>query len=135
MTQAEAEELLRKKEGRLCIRFFQREDGTVLTANCPVGLSALRKRLAWISAGIAAGFFLAASGALSVWGKMRGQPENSASQPSPPSTAAPVQALTNWANPPAPPPTTGGRMVMGDWCPAPVKSAPAPAPVPATPQK
>jgi len=37
MTQTEAEGLIRKHEGRLCVRYYQRADGTVLTRNCPVG--------------------------------------------------------------------------------------------------
>ena len=37
MTAAEAEELIRAKEGKLCGRFYRRRDGTMLTANCPVG--------------------------------------------------------------------------------------------------
>jgi hypothetical protein len=43
MTRADAEALVREKEGRLCIRFFKRPDGTMLTADCPVGVE--RKRL------------------------------------------------------------------------------------------
>ena len=37
MTTAEAETLLGKVEGRLCVRFYRRTDGTVLTSDCPVG--------------------------------------------------------------------------------------------------
>ncbi len=43
LTRAEAAQLIREKEGKLCIRFFKRADGTVLTADCPKGLLALRK--------------------------------------------------------------------------------------------
>lgn len=45
MTKREAEELLNQTEGRLCVRFYRRADGTVLTQDCPVGLRALRRRL------------------------------------------------------------------------------------------
>ena len=38
MTAAEVESLVIEKEGRLCARFYQRQDGTVLTADCPVGV-------------------------------------------------------------------------------------------------
>ncbi len=44
LTRAEANELIREKEGKLCIRFYKRADGSVLTADCPNGLRALRKR-------------------------------------------------------------------------------------------
>ena len=46
MTRAEAEALVHEKEGRLCVRFYTRADGTVLTQDCPVGLHAMRVRLA-----------------------------------------------------------------------------------------
>lgn len=42
MSESEAEELILQKEGRLCVRFFRRQDGTVLTDNCPVGLRRIR---------------------------------------------------------------------------------------------
>jgi hypothetical protein len=45
MTRAEAEELVLEREGRLCATFYQRRDGTILTRDCPVGLSALRRGL------------------------------------------------------------------------------------------
>jgi hypothetical protein len=45
MSRDEAENLISGTEGRLCIRFYRRKDGTILTANCPVGLGAIRRRL------------------------------------------------------------------------------------------
>ena len=45
MTRREAEELLENSEGRLCVRYYQRSDGTVLTADCPVGRAKVRDRL------------------------------------------------------------------------------------------
>jgi hypothetical protein len=44
MTKREAEALVANTEGRLCVRFYRRADGTVLTGNCPVGLRALKRR-------------------------------------------------------------------------------------------
>ncbi|HEU4390680.1 MAG TPA: hypothetical protein VFV34_22945 [Blastocatellia bacterium] len=41
----EAELLIRRNEGRLCVRFYRRKDGTILTRNCPIGLAAARKKL------------------------------------------------------------------------------------------
>jgi hypothetical protein len=46
MTRREAEALVTSAEGRLCVRFYRRADGTILTRNCPVGLSALKRRAA-----------------------------------------------------------------------------------------
>jgi hypothetical protein len=43
MGQAEAEGLLRRHEGKLCVRYYRRRDGTILTAECPVGLRAARE--------------------------------------------------------------------------------------------
>jgi hypothetical protein len=45
MTRREAESLLINSEGRLCVRFFRRRDGTVLTKDCPVGWKAIKKRV------------------------------------------------------------------------------------------
>ncbi|UPT73978.1 MAG: hypothetical protein M0D55_19455 [Elusimicrobiota bacterium] len=51
MTKREAESLLVAKEGRLCVRFYRRHDGTVITKDCPVGLRAARLKLAKLTAG------------------------------------------------------------------------------------
>ncbi len=45
MTRQEAENLLQEKEGKLCVRYYQRSDGTVLTKNCPVGVAVVRRAL------------------------------------------------------------------------------------------
>jgi hypothetical protein len=37
MTEREARRVVAEREGRLCVRFYQRPDGTVLTSDCPVG--------------------------------------------------------------------------------------------------
>ena len=44
-----AESLVTEKEGKMCVRFFQRADGTVITTDCPVGWAAVKRRLAWTS--------------------------------------------------------------------------------------
>jgi hypothetical protein len=45
MTKCDAENLLTNSEGRLCVRYFQRPDGTILTADCPVGWAKVKQRL------------------------------------------------------------------------------------------
>lgn len=45
MTKYDAEHLLRMSEGRLCVRYFQRSDGTILTKDCPVGWAKVKQRL------------------------------------------------------------------------------------------
>jgi hypothetical protein len=45
LTREEAEAVLRAKEGELCVRLYRREDGTVLTQDCPVGVRRKRMRV------------------------------------------------------------------------------------------
>lgn len=61
MTRTEAEDLVHQAEGRLCVRFFRRQDGTVLTADCPVGVRVFRR---WVFGmiGVAATLFFAMVG-------------------------------------------------------------------------
>jgi hypothetical protein len=44
MTRDEAEALIRKHHGELCVRYYQRPDGTILLADCTVGVDRLRRR-------------------------------------------------------------------------------------------
>lgn len=55
MTRAEAEKLVNDKEGRLCVQFYQRADGTMLTDNCPIPLRPARNGVRWMWRGIGAG--------------------------------------------------------------------------------
>ena len=52
MSKREAESLIARTEGRLCVRFYRRADGTVLTSNCPTGLRALKRRLSRLTTAI-----------------------------------------------------------------------------------
>ncbi|HJR08512.1 MAG TPA: hypothetical protein VJ842_14720 [Pyrinomonadaceae bacterium] len=49
MTKKDAEALILSTEGRLCVRYYNRADGTILTKNCPVGLRAIKRRVSGIS--------------------------------------------------------------------------------------
>lgn len=49
MTRREAEALVTSAEGRLCVRYYRRKDGTILTRNCPTGLRALKRRVAGVA--------------------------------------------------------------------------------------
>ena len=62
MTRAEAENLVMNAEGRLCVRFFKREDGTVLTQDCPVGWKAIKKRVSVAATAFASLVFSLISG-------------------------------------------------------------------------
>lgn len=44
MTKDEAEALVMNAEGRLCVRFYRRADGSVITEDCPVGWAKVKQR-------------------------------------------------------------------------------------------
>src|SRR5262249_26122451 len=52
MTPAEAERLIARREGRLCVHYYCRADGTILTRNCPRGLRAVGERISRIAAAV-----------------------------------------------------------------------------------
>lgn len=52
MTADEATALIEGVEGRLCIRFHQRKDGTVITEDCPVGVRAAMVRVARVAGAV-----------------------------------------------------------------------------------
>jgi hypothetical protein len=94
MTRGEAEALVASRIGPLCVRFYRRSDGTVLTADCPVGARRRRRRRLIIAAGTATA---AAHGALIVWTTLPGDLE----QLQPPPPTPPETAILE---PPPPPP-------------------------------
>lgn len=53
LTRDEAQALLTEKEGKLCVRYFQRTDGTILLKDCSIGVGRKRRRTV-IAAGAAA---------------------------------------------------------------------------------
>jgi hypothetical protein len=79
MTREEAEALILEKEGRLCVRYYRRADGTILFGDCTVGARHRRGRR--VLAGVAALLTttgVAAYGAFEgahVMGKMEPLPE------------------------------------------------------------
>lgn len=44
MSKAAAESLIINSEGRLCVRFYRRADGSVMTNDCPVGWAGVKHR-------------------------------------------------------------------------------------------
>ena len=44
MSREEAEALIINAEGRLCVRFYKRRDGSVITEDCPVGWARVKQR-------------------------------------------------------------------------------------------
>src|SRR5258708_4380153 len=125
MSRRAAEALIREKEGNLCIRFYQRADGTILTDNCPVGLRAIRRRIQWLASGVAA-FFALSIGI--VWAKGGGQPSAAAVRPTQPFTTLqrhrPIRSALDWIDPPVQRFAVMGKMV------APQITPPVPPPSP-----
>ena len=67
MTRDEAEAVIIEKEGRLCVRYYQRTDGTILLKDCTVGVSRRRRRRLVAAGAIA----MLAGGGVLVWRSMR----------------------------------------------------------------
>src|SRR5580658_10981567 len=66
MSQTQAEGLLRKHEGHLCVRYYRRTDGTILTQNCAVGQAMIRTKM--IAKSKQAAFVTAAVAAMAAFG-------------------------------------------------------------------
>jgi hypothetical protein len=65
MPREAAERLLAERmNGELCVRFYQRADGTVMTQDCPVGVTKKRRKLAVLAAAGAGAMALAATSSL-----------------------------------------------------------------------
>ncbi len=131
MTRAQAEAVILKHEGHLCVRFYSRADGTVLTRDCPVGLRAFRlkaaKKLSWAAA-------LALACVTGLW---RGETAHAVTQAAP-KTAAPPHAHKAGApaKPHAAPPPP--QVLMGKPAPPPhgwTMGAPPVAPTKPVPSK
>lgn len=52
MTRQEAESFLINSEGRVCVKFYRRKDGTVLTKDCPVGWQKLKRKVSRVSTAV-----------------------------------------------------------------------------------
>jgi hypothetical protein len=102
MSRDEAQAFLAAREGRTCLRLFRREDGTVLTRDCPVGVRRLRERLARSVAAIAGIFVALLSGTL-LGGAL--------SRLSHGALKAPAQAFGEWIDPPQ-----RIHVLMGEFC-------------------
>ena len=53
MTKSEAESFISRNEGSVCVRFYRRRDGSIITENCPVGLRAIRRRMSYLARAVA----------------------------------------------------------------------------------
>ena len=118
MTKYDAEHLLRLSEGRLCVRYFQRPDGTILTQDCPVGWAKVKQRVS-IFAAAAFSLLISLLGGIFVASSLRSRDRqvvgaitvNPAATPTP-KTVPLLGVIGNVAVPtPTPKPT---REIMGD---------------------
>ncbi|MGD9589151.1 MAG: hypothetical protein AB7Q37_01195 [Pyrinomonadaceae bacterium] len=66
MTKFDAENLIAAGEGRVCVRYFRRTDGTVITADCPVGWERLKRRAISVAGAVFSLFIAISAGLLSV---------------------------------------------------------------------
>ncbi len=72
MMRRDAENLIARNEGRLCVRYYRRADGSILTDNCPVGLRALKRRASRMARATLSTVlsFFAGLGAYAGWSKV-----------------------------------------------------------------
>jgi hypothetical protein len=121
MSREEGLKLIETTEGRLCMRFYRRADGTVITRDCPIGLRALRRK-----AVMAAGRIAAAVAALVGGAVMLGVGRNNAARLR---AVEPFASVCRWITPGSSIP--GPVLIAGDIAP----SRPlAPRPLPPQPQ-
>lgn len=82
---------------RVCIAYYRRADGTILTADCPVGLARLKRRV-WGAMGraIAAVIMLGFGGA--VWSASKREAFSHRLR-----STQPFRAVCDWVSPPGPP--------------------------------
>jgi hypothetical protein len=106
MRRHQAEELIVKAEGRLCVRLYQRADGTIITADCPLG--AFRRVCRGIAYGVGIVVLIFAYLA-GVFSSAREKPEATTSAGRPPGR---VTAFVDWVEDKLFP-----RPIMGAICP------------------
>jgi len=115
----EAARVIAEKDGRLCVRFYRRRDGTTLTKNCPVGVAAWRRRtmLAWSAACGAVGAMAAATFGWNPFASRQTVGDVATSVPAEIETA-PMGNMA-FPSPPADPPEMGTPIMGG--IPAPIQ--------------
>jgi hypothetical protein len=121
MPRDEAERFVNAAEGRTCIRYFIRYDGTVLTRDCPVGLRAVRQRLVRAVAALAGLLLAMVSGTL-----FAGRLKNLHI----PGIGQPTTTYAEWIEPGSTTSVWMGQMV----CPTPLPTVSPPLPLPDDPQ-
>lgn len=116
MPRGEAERLIAEREGRTCVRFYRRHDGTVITRDCPVGIRAVRQRVVR-SAVALAGLVVAMIGSTAFGSRLSRWM---------PAWRSPSETFASWIDP-HPPEVLTGDIVMGGCPPPPLIVPPVPA--------
>jgi hypothetical protein len=134
MSRVEAESLIQSKEGSLCVRFFQRADGTIITDDCPVGLRVVRRPLKWMTTTMA----ILVAPLFTFAAVMTGGKVNAAQMWASVQGTTLYQKVSNWLDPQAmlggpaiaggmsapPPPPTAAPVMGKSAMPAPAVSSP-----------
>ena len=137
MSIEEAEELIFRAEGRLCVRYYRRADGTILTEDCPVGWARIKRRVSGAATAVAALIF-AAMGGIFMTSALSKKSELGRMTPIPVTTPTPTHSPTPYPEPlmgaiaissPTPTPTPMGEFIVGEI------AAPTPKPSPVKPKK
>ena len=120
MTRNEAENLVMNAEGRLCVKFYRRSDGTILTEDCPVGWQAVKKRISRTAAAFVSLIFgiLGGLGLVAMTTKSKDISGGIGRflpilQPTPPQMTVGMIAMPKKSPTPKPSPTPN-RMIMGE---------------------
>ncbi len=124
LTRDDAESLLRERAGNLCVSYYQRADGTVITSDCTVGIAKRRRRRV-MAAGLAA--LLASSGGLALFLSRRAHDA--------PASHCPTNQTQASGMPPPPHRIDGTQVRMGGATPVPdppppIRTAGVPPPPP-----
>ena len=112
MARYDAENLLRLSEGRLCVRYYQRPDGTILTQDCPVGWAAVKRRIS-VFASAAVAVFISLFGGLLVLATFGRGARAVAKIPIPFVKPTPEPAIMGAVAMPSPTPTAEPKQVVG----------------------
>jgi len=132
MSEAEAEAFVRQAEveraggGRVCVRFYRRADGTVLTQDCPVGVAArVRRRVVAVRGAMVALVAMIGEGIIGC----RSSSQNGSTSMAQEEPFSYVRRVLRGSPPvppvpPAPPAVQGLHMVIGDFLPQMVKPLP-----------
>jgi hypothetical protein len=144
MSREQAEKLVADREGRLCVRFYRRLDGTVVTDDCEGAIKLAAKRIGRFAKAATAMALTAALAPLGLSRWLNAAPTDKfSSTPSlcvtpPHPTRAMMGDMVEPAPPapPAPPVPLQGKMLapakMGEMSAVPLMGAPAPLPPPST---